>query len=231
MQTRGGKGLIYGRFLLPVAVCGILVIGSLFAAARPAASTHSPDSGRPALLARQIGPVAEMPIPEPLAQWAPDGIISPGEYAHQTRFGNFELHWTNYYQYFYAAVKVRGGDWVALGLPGPSRDKTDIIYITVSEEPAAVYDMFSGTGDFGAMRRDTELGGVCNINVSGSGKELSYNVIEFRRALSTSDPYDSCFSFPVTGITWAYGSGEANVSEQGQGELKLLFYACPEYIC
>ena len=223
--------MIYGRFLLPAAVCGILVIGSLLAAARPAASSTDLDTGTLAPPAQRIGPIVEMPISEPLARWVPDGIVSPGEYTHQARFGNFELHWTNYYQYFYAAVKVRGEDWVALGLPGPGRDKTDIIYITVSDEPAAVYDMFSGTGDFGAMRLDTELGGVGNINVSGSGKELSYNVIEFRRALSTSDSYDSCFSFPVTGITWAYGSGEANVSEQGQGELKLLFYACPEYIC
>ena len=216
------------RFLFSAIVCAVL-IGSLFAFTRPAVSTPSLDPGQMPPAAQQIGPIIETPQPEPLAVWSPDGVITPGEYTHEADYGNFTLHWRNYYQYVYAAMRIKTGTWVALGIP--SESGTDIIYGTISEGQAIVYDMFSSTGDFSAMRRDTELGGDNNITAFGGGQEFGYTIIEFRRALSTNDQYDNQFSFPVTRITWAYGTNAETVSGQGQGELALLFYACPEYIC
>ena len=224
--------MIYGklRFLFAAIVCGIL-IGSLFAFTRPAVSTPSLDPGQMPPLAQQIGPVVEMPKPEPLAIWSPDGVITPGEYTHEADYDNFTLYWTNYYQYFYAAMRIRTTGWAALGIPDAGTGNADIIYAVISEGKAVVYDMFSSTGDFSTVRRDTELGGDNNITAFGGGQEFGYTIIEFRRALSTNDQYDNQFSFPVTRITWAYGTNAETVNEQGQGELALLFYACPEYIC
>lgn len=223
--------MIYGklRLLFTAMVCAVLV-GILFAFARPATSTPTLEPEQAPRPAQQIGPIVEMPKPEPLAIWSPDGVITTGEYAHEADFGsNFRLYWRNYYQYFYCAIRIRTGEWAALGIPAESG--TDVIYGTLSGEQVTVYDMFSSTGDFGAARRDTELGGVNNVTVFGGAREFGFTVIEFRRALSTDDQYDNQFSFPLTRVTWAYGTGTSTVTAQGQGELALLYYACPEYIC
>jgi len=42
----------------------------------------------------------------PAAQWAADGVITPGEYADSRTYGKYEIHWTNDAEHIYVAMRA-----------------------------------------------------------------------------------------------------------------------------
>ena len=211
-------------------VAASIIVAGVWPRGGSALARSAADAVMPTSPPAQIGPVVEMPQPEPLAQWAPDGVISTGEYDHQASFGNMQIYWTNYYQFFYGAMRIRADGWMALAIPPPDGGgNTDIIYGSVIGGVVTVSDMFSA-GGFGGRQLDTAAGGQDNVTLWGGAVTSGYRMVEFRRALATADSHDNAFDFPLTRIMWAYGSGET-VTEQGEAEIALLFFPCPEYIC
>jgi len=42
----------------------------------------------------------------PAAQWAADGVITPGEYADSRTYGKYEIRWTNDAEHIYVAMRA-----------------------------------------------------------------------------------------------------------------------------
>ena len=181
-----------------------------------------------------------IPAAEPLLEWVADGKIDASEIKYTAKFGDFELFWNTYYQYLYVGIKAPDNGWVAFGIQPQSESgfkNADIILGTVIDGKPQVYDMYSA-GEFGPFQTDSQLGGSNNIfdfNVKSSG---GYLIMEFKRALGTGDKYDNNLTFPNTKILWAYGFGNGipdttmiKQSKYGFGEIRIPYFAPPEYIC
>ncbi len=147
-----------------------------------------------------------------------DGIISPGEYKYQQKYGDYELYWFNDEENIYVGMKARTTGFVALGIqPGSGMLNADIIFSIVKDGQAEIYDMFS-TGIWGPHPQDTALGGTTDITVFGGTEENGYTTIEFKRTLTTSDRYDNPLSKGNNTIIWAYGySDDLNIQHSTRG--------------
>ena len=160
----------------------------------------------------------------PDEKWVADGLLFPGEYLGEMKYGDYEIRWISDNQYIYIGMRAKTTGFVAVGIqPGRRMKDADIVLGYVEAGEATVNDLFS-QGDFGPHPPDTELGGTNNIAQSGGGEEDGFTTIEFKRLLVTGDEYDIPLSPGVNKIIWAYGrddlSSQTHVA-RGYGEITL----------
>ena len=166
------------------------------------------------------------PQSTPTTTWAPDGIITTGEYAKVKTYGDYEIHWFSDEQYIYIGLKAKTSGWVAVGIqPEPKLEKknADLVLGFVKDGQTIVYDLFS-TDRHGPHHPDTDLGGTNDILEFGGKEDNGYTTIEFKRALNTGDPYDHQLYEGENEIIWAYGLEDDPSSEhakKGYGEIDL----------
>jgi outer membrane protein assembly factor BamB len=170
-------------------------------------------------------PPASTPASSPVPFKA-DGVISNGEYTHQQTYsaGAVELQWKNDDSYIYLAIKAKTTGWASVAIqPGSTMMNSDMIFGYVANGKTSVFDLFS-TGSFGPHPEDTALGGTNDILESGGKEENGYTVIEFKRALKTSDKYDNALTKGSNQIIWAYGAADSvdvQHSARGYGEVTI----------
>lgn len=164
------------------------------------------------------------PAPPQSVPFNADGTITPGEYANNVTYDDYELYWDNDDEYVYIGMKAKTQGFVAVGIqPGTAMLDADIILGFVQNGTAQVFDMYS-TGIFGPHPQDTELGGMDNILDPAGAEDGQYTVIEFKRALDTGDKYDNPLVKGTNKIIWAYGPNkDPNLkhSARGYGEIEI----------
>jgi DOMON domain len=168
-------------------------------------------------------PPAETVVPQS-APFTADGIITPGEYASNQTYDDYQIYWNNDDSYVYIAMKAKTTGFVAVGIqPGFAMKDADIILGFVKDGQAQVFDMYS-TGNFGPHPQDTELGGTDDILLSGGNEDGQYTTIEFKRALKTGDKYDNELVKGINKIIWAYGPNKdpsIKHSNRGYGQIEI----------
>ena len=133
------------------------------------------------------GPVpAEPPGVVPVAI---DGMVFPGEYAHRTDAGGFEVHWSNDANYLRVGLVSPGTGYAAIGFDPEYRMRgANVIIAAVENDRLTIRDDY---GD-GSVHHtaDTMLGGTSDILDAAGHEEAGRTTIEFVLALRTRDPYD-----------------------------------------
>jgi hypothetical protein len=143
--------------------------------------------------------------------WAPDGIISPGEYAKNLTLANgrYTVHWKNDAEDLYMALEGRTNGFVAIGFePTQAMMDADMVMGWVSGGQATVLDLYS-TGVYGPHPADESLGGRDDIFESGGTESGDWTVIEFRRKMDTGDQFDKSFQPGRTiDMIWSMSSSD-----------------------
>jgi len=123
--------------------------------------------------------------------WKADGVISDGEYAHETTIGDVHLWWRNDAQYLYVAFEAKTNGWVAVGLDPETRMKgANFIIGMVSGGQAKAVDAY-GTAEMGASHPpDEDLGGRNDIVASAGVQEGGVTRFEVQIPLDSGDKYD-----------------------------------------
>lgn len=159
-------------------------------------------------------------------EWAPDGVITPGEYTDVKVYGDYEIHWATDEQYIYVGMRAETGGWVAVGFdatPGQGMANADMVLGVVDGDDVIISDEF-GTGRT-THRPDAELGGTDDILEYGGTEQGGFMVIEFKRALDTGDPYDAVLTEGTMTIIWAYSDSKSltdyHSANRGYGEITL----------
>ena len=167
---------------------------------------------------------APLPAPPLEEEWSADGIIKAREYFGANNYGDYDIYWRSDGEYICIGMKARTSGWVAMAIqPGKRMKDADMVFGFIKDGEVTVYDLFS-TGDFGPHPPDTELGGTNDILDFGGKEESDYTVIEFKRALDTTEEYDNKLSGGRNQIIWAYGSADELTlkhSKRGYGEINL----------
>jgi len=155
-------------------------------------------------------------------KWIADGLITTGEYAGRTSYGDYEIHWNSDGQYIYIGMRAKASGWVAVGFqPGPLHRETDMVLGLVRDGQVSVFDMFS-IAELGPCTADSELGGRDDVLEYGGREEGGYTVVEFKRLLSTGDEYDGKLFSGVNEIVWAYSTLDdprQKHTSRGHGEI------------
>jgi hypothetical protein len=159
------------------------------------------------------------------AGWAPDGIVSPGEYAKNLTLANgrYAVHWKNDAKDLYMALEGRTNGFVAIGFePTQAMKDADMVMGWVSAGEATVLDLYS-TGTYGPHPADESLGGRDDILESGGNESGNRTLIEFRRMMNTSDQYDKSLQPGQTiNIIWSMSSSDSlSVRHNVRGTAKL----------
>jgi hypothetical protein len=165
-----------------------------------------------------IEPVAVVPV-------AIDGVVFPGEYAHRTDAGGFEVHWSNDINYLRVGLVSPGTGYVAIGFDPDHRMKgADFIIAAVEDGRLLIRDDY---GD-GSVRHtaDTLLGGTDDVIEAAGTERNGGTTVEFVIPLTTRDEYDKTL---VPGRTYhilvAYhnpsDSFAARHSRRGSGTMRL----------
>jgi hypothetical protein len=170
---------------------------------------------------------APVPYSEPKpaqAGFNPDGIISPGEYAHSQAYGDYSLHWSSDAENIYLAMSAKTPGYVAFGIqPGKTMKDADIIIGLVVDGKAQLLDTYS-TGDYGPHPEDTAQGGSDDILKSGGRQDGGYTTIELKRALKTGDAFDQALVKGTNKVMWAYSMaadpGTKHIA-RGSGEISI----------
>lgn len=187
-------------------------------------SLPTPAPGPPPSSSPAVSPPVSQPAPATQGTWAPDGVISPGEYSKSKNFGGYELHWQSNGGNVYFGIKAKTTGWIALGIqPGSKMKGADIVLGYVEDGNAFVSDHFSA-GDFGPHKIDTEFEGSINILEYGGREQGEFTTIEFKRALNTGDKYDHALSPGLNDIIWAFGSDDKPAQKhitRGYGSIDL----------
>lgn len=156
--------------------------------------------------------------------WSADGIIKAGEYTSNIRYFDYQLFWSNDDQYAYFGIKVKTAGYVALGLqPGSTMKDADLILGFVKQGSVSIFDMYSAES-FGPHFQDTELGGIYDIIDFGGSEGGGFTILEFKRALDTTDMYDIPLSEGTNKILWAYGAIDEfrqRHTARGYGEINI----------
>ena len=163
--------------------------------------------------------------PEPTPdKWVADGIITAGEYAGNMHYEDYDIFWLSDEQHVYIGMKAKAAGWVAVGIqPEPLHRETDMVLGFVNDGQASVFDMFS-TAELGPCTADSELGGSDDILEFGGKEEGGFTIIEFKRALDTSDQYDKALAEGAIKIIWAYGPDDEITKKhavRGDGEISI----------
>ncbi len=143
------------------------------------------------------------------AEWMADGVVSPGEYAHQVDEGTYRLFWNSTDDTIRIAMQADAQGWVAVGFqPGSRMKDADMILGTMAGGQAVVQDQFS-TGDFGPHNTDVEQGGADDLMSFGGARTSSTTTFEFERKLVTGDALDVALSHGTAmQIIWAFGQSD-----------------------
>ncbi|MDF0589579.1 DOMON domain-containing protein [Candidatus Methanocrinis natronophilus] len=162
------------------------------------------------------------------AEWAPDGVISEGEYARKISLsgGIFEVFWKNDAETLYMAIKGETGGWVSIGFdPSVWMRDADIVIGYVDDE-GEVYarDAYS-TGNYGPHPPDTDLGGTDDLLEYGGSEKDGFTVIEFKRKMETGDEFDRALrSGETVNIIWGISySDDPERRHQRAGKGKVTF--------
>ncbi|MGB3944919.1 MAG: DOMON domain-containing protein [Methanothrix sp.] len=162
------------------------------------------------------------------AEWAPDGVISEGEYARKISLsgGIFEVFWKNDAETLYMAIRGETGGWVSIGFdPSVWMKDADIVIGYVDDE-GEVYarDAYS-TGNYGPHPPDTDLGGTDDLLEYGGSEKDGFTVIEFKRKMETGDEFDRAFrSGETVNIIWGMSdSDDPERRHQRAGKGKVTF--------
>ncbi|RQW81223.1 MAG: DUF2202 domain-containing protein [Methanothrix sp.] len=171
------------------------------------------------------------------AEWKPDGVVSPNEYARSMTLhgassngysgGILEISWKNDAESLYMALNGSGGGWISIGFePSEWMKDADIIMGSVQNGRATVLDEYC-TGNYGPHENDTNLGGTYDIEQFGGSASGQNTVIEFNRRMNTTDRFDKAFTRgQAVSIIWAIADGtDENVKHnvaKGEGILNLI---------
>jgi len=157
-------------------------------------------------------------------EWAADGVLGDMEYLGEMSYGNYEIRWLSDDQHIYIGIKAKTTGWVAIGFePTSGMKDADIVFGFVQGGRTVTSDEFS-TGTYGPHSPDTELGGTDDILEFGGKEEGGFTIIEFKRALDTSDQYDKALAEGAIKIIWAYGSDDEITTKhavRGDGEISI----------
>lgn len=157
--------------------------------------------------------------------WAPDGVVSDGEYAQNMVLsgGVFEVSLKNDAENLYMAIKGETEGWVAIGFePEIWMKDADMIIGWVDGGEVSAIDAYS-TGNYGPHPPDTDLGGTDDILEFGGSEVDGFTVIEFKRKMNTGDEFDKAFGSGQT-VSMIWGVNEFDDPakrhiEDGEGEL------------
>jgi hypothetical protein len=123
--------------------------------------------------------------------WAPDGVVSSGEYDARATFGQMTLHWSNDAEYLYFALEAPTSGWVGIGFDPDNRMQgANFILGAMVDGIARVTDAY-GVSPTGATHPpDVELGGTDDIIASGGSLRDGVTIIEAQIPLDSGDDYD-----------------------------------------
>lgn len=184
-------------FILLAAVAALAVLGLalwIFSPDPPPIAPEVAPVVAPASEAAEVTPVVVQPAPaaaspEPDLAPAIDGIIQPGEYAHQTESTGFEIHWSNDQRVLRMGLVSPGTGYLAIGFDPESRMQgANFILGAVIDGRTVVRDDY-GTGSV-HHASDVSLGGRDNV-LSFAGTEADGKAtLEFAIPLDSGDAYD-----------------------------------------
>lgn len=155
-------------------------------------------------------------------EWAPDGIISEGEYMKNLTLSNgrYAVHWKNDAENLHMALDGQTNGFIAIGFePTQAMKDADMVMGWVSDGNATALDLYS-TGIYGPHPQDEDLGGRDDILTFGGTESNNRTVIEFKRKMNTGDQFDKAFQpGQRVNIIWSMSSSDAlAVRHNARGE-------------
>ncbi|MCE5259083.1 MAG: hypothetical protein LLG44_08510 [Chloroflexi bacterium] len=158
------------------------------------------------------------------AAWVADGVISDGEYPHQTSIVGVDIYWRNDAEYLYLAASTKTTAWIAVGLEPDDRMMGANIIIGAVVDGKAVIDDQYGTAPT-AHDADTTLGGKNDIVKSAASLADNIMLWEVQIPLDSGDQYDKTLtagqSVHVIVATGSSSSFSSPHSSRGSGQIKL----------
>lgn len=157
---------------------------------------------------------------------AADGVIAPGEYAHQTVIGKVTFYWSNDDQYLYLAAEAETSGWLGIGLD-PENRMQGANYIIAADRNGApsLYDAY-GQGAVGATHpEDTQIGGSDDLVASAVLVQGGVVRLEAQIPLDSGDQYDKVLqpgeTYPVIVATGTGFQFSAPHDFRAMGEMTL----------
>jgi outer membrane protein assembly factor BamB len=181
-----------------------------------------------ATLTEPIEPAATEPAVPVAGEWAPDGVVSEGEYSRNLSLsgGKYIVHWKNDAENLYMALEGRAEGFVAIGFePTQAMKDADMVMGWVSRGEATVLDLYS-TGIYGPHPPDEDLGGTDDLLESGGAEFDGWTVIEFKRKMDTGDEFDKVLKPGQTvDIIWSMSGSDSLAIRHnaGRGTARLAF--------
>ena len=182
----------------------------------------------------QSGPEVKQTVAT--AEWKPDGMVSPNEYARSMTLhgpasngysgGVLEISWKNDAEYLYMALNGSTRGWISIGFePTEWMKDADIVMGSVQNGRATISDEYC-TGNYGPHENDTTLGGTYDILQFGGGASGQNTVLEFKRKMNTTDGFDKAFvSGQSVSMIWALADRTSDEDKhnvaKGEGILNL----------
>jgi hypothetical protein len=168
--------------------------------------------------------------------WQADGVIEEGEYYDMDVVSEtVTLYWNSDGEYVYIGMQVVTTGWVAFGIQPDPRNERDVDMIlgyVSGNDNDTFFDLFSPDRSvFNA--RDTALNGTDDILDSGATEfmgenadddeeELTYTVIEFKRAYDTGDVNDHALYSGNNAIVWSYGAEDSRDTQPVEREFTFI---------
>jgi hypothetical protein len=193
----------------------------------PTKPAATPEPTKPAAAAPTAAPtVAPTAAPKAGAAWAADGVVTPGEYAHEATFGQVQVWWRNDAKSLYLAMSGKTTGWVSVGLAPDNRMQgANYIFGYVANGKAQVFDAY-GQGATGATHpADQDAGGRNDIIASGGSERDGVTLIEAQIPLDSGDKFDKALKPGETvKVIAALGGADdfsARHAFRGSGEIVL----------
>jgi hypothetical protein len=122
---------------------------------------------------------------------AADGVITDGEYAHQTAIGQVTIYWSNDDQYLYLAAESQTSGWLGIGLDPEERMKgADFVIAAQRDGVLSIYDAF-GQGLTGPTHpEDVTIGGTTDLVASAAFQQDGWVRLEVQKPLDSGDAAD-----------------------------------------
>jgi hypothetical protein len=166
--------------------------------------------------------VAEVPA----ATWQADGVISEGEYAHETTIGDVNLWWSSDAEFLYLAMEAPTTGWVAVGIDPVNRMQgANYVFGAVVDGQAMIWDAF-GTAPVGNTHPpDEELGGTNDIVAYAGVEEDGVTRFEVQIPLDSGDEFDKLLepggTYAVIVAVGASDSFDARHTSRAVGSITL----------
>ncbi|OGO06127.1 MAG: hypothetical protein A2Y73_05805 [Chloroflexi bacterium RBG_13_56_8] len=160
------------------------------------------------------------------APWEPDGVVSAGEYAHQTSVGDVKVWWSNDAEFLYLAMEAQSLGWVAVGLdPEKAMQGANFLFGAVENGEPKVWDAY-GTASGGPTHPlDEELGGTNDIVRFGGVEEDGVTRFEVQIPLNSGDEFDKVLepgkTYPIIAAVGRSDSFAMRHASRAAGEITL----------